>query len=187
MAAMERIENTQRYISGDDLERPRSTERRSFLGYAIALISTSIASVLGITIGRYTIGPAFSSSGTSEWTNAGLLEEIPEDKPTKRSLVISQDAGWGRMNTQKLIWIIRKGNDLTVFSAVCPHLGCTINEAADGFICPCHGSAWNAKGEKVGGPAPRNLDVLEYRRNGDILEVRYRSFKQGVASQEVVS
>jgi Rieske Fe-S protein len=184
---MKAEDSTQRHILKNDLERPRSIERRSFLGYMIAMIGTSIASVLGITIVRYTIGPALSPSGTSEWTNAGLLEEIPDDKPTKRSLVISQEAGWGRMNTQRLVWIIRKGNDLTVFSAVCPHLGCTINEAANGFICPCHGSAWNALGKKIGGPAPRNLDVLEHRRNGDILEVRYRSFKQGVAGQEVVS
>ena len=174
-------------IRRHDLERPRSFERRDLLSYMIGIIASSIASVLGITIVRYTIGPAFSSSGVSGWTNAGLLEDIPEHKPLKRSLVVSQEAGWGRVNLQKLVWIIRSGNDFTVFSAVCPHLGCTINEAAEGFICPCHGSAWDAQGKKIGGPAPRNLDVLEHRRNGDILEVRYQSFKQGVPGQEVVN
>lgn len=184
---MKPADRTESHILGSDLERPRSIERRSLLGYMIGMIATSIASVLGITIVRYSVGPALSPSGTSAWTNAGLLDEIPEDKPIKRSLVISQEAGWGRVNSQRLVWVIRKGNELTVFSAVCPHLGCTINEAVDGFICPCHGSAWNALGKKIGGPAPRNLDVLEHRRNGDILEVRYQSFKQGIAGQEVVN
>jgi Rieske Fe-S protein len=153
----------------------------------IAVMTAGIASVLGITIVRYAVGPALSPSGTSGWSSAGLLDDIPEDKPIKRSLVISQEAGWGRINSQKLVWIIRKGNDLTVFSAVCPHLGCTINEATEGFVCPCHGSAWNAQGKKIGGPAPRNLDALEHRSNGNILEVKYRQFKQGVTVQEVVS
>lgn len=184
---MKPADRTESHILGGDLERPRSIERRSFLGYMIAMIATGIASVLGVTIVRYTVGPALSPSRTSDWTNAGLLDEIPEDKPIKRSVVISQEAGWGRMNSQRLVWIIRKGHDLTVFSAVCSHLGCTINEAVDGFICPCHGSAWNALGKKIGGPAPRNLDVLEHRRNGDILEVRYQSFKQGIAGQEAVN
>ena len=171
----------------ENLTGPPSMERRSLLGCLIGAIAASIASVLGITVGRFTIAPAILRSGTTEWANAGLLDEIPENKPVKRSLVVSQEAGWGRVNSQKLVWIIRNGNNLTVFSAVCPHLGCTINEAVEGFICPCHGSAWNAQGKKIGGPAPRNLDVLEHRTNGAILEVRYQVFRQGAASKEVVS
>ena len=164
-----------------------SSERRSFLGTVIGLIASAITAVLGVTIGRYTIAPALSAAGPPEWTDAGLLEEIPEGRFVKRNVVVSQDAGWGRFNSQRLIWVKKEGDQVTVFSGVCPHLGCTINEAASGFICPCHGSAWSAGGEKLGGPSPRGMDVLEHRIEGDTLRVKYQYFKQGMDEKETLS
>jgi Rieske Fe-S protein len=45
------------------------------------------------------------------------------------------------------------------FSAVCTHVGCLLNQVADGTIdCPCHGSRFRvADGAVVTGPAPRPL------------------------------
>jgi Rieske Fe-S protein len=45
------------------------------------------------------------------------------------------------------------------FSAVCTHVGCLLNQVADGTIdCPCHGSRFRvANGAVVTGPAPRAL------------------------------
>jgi cytochrome b6-f complex iron-sulfur subunit len=43
--------------------------------------------------------------------------------------------------------------------AVCTHLGCVVpwNKAENKFICPCHGSQYNADGKVVRGPAPLSL------------------------------
>lgn len=161
-----------------------SPDRRRFLGVLIGLISSGISAVLGVTIGRYTIAPALSNNNAGEWTDVGLLEEIPEGKPIKRNVVVSQDSGWGRFNSQRLVWVLRKGEQVTVFSAACPHLGCTINETANGFICPCHGSAWSADGERLGGPTPRSMDALDHRVEDGLLKVKYQHFKQGVAEKE---
>lgn len=166
---------------------PVVPERRTFFGVVIGLITAGIAGLLGVTIGRYSIAPALAPANDSEWTDAGLLDDIPEGQPVKRSVTITQDSGWGRFNSQRLVWIVRKGSDVTVFSATCPHLGCTINETTNGFICPCHGSAWNQDGNKLGGPAPRGMDVLEHRVDGDLLKVKYQYFKQGMAAKEPVS
>lgn len=106
--------------------------------------------------------------------------------PVKRSVTVSQDAGWGRFNSQRLVWVVRNGSDVTVCSATSPHLGCTINKTSSGFICPCHGSAWNAGGQRLGGPTARSMDVLEYRIDGDLLKVKYQYFKEGVAGKEPV-
>ena len=163
-----------------------SDDRRSFLGVIVGLIGAGIASVLGVTIGRYAIGPALKTADAAEWTDVGLLEEIPEGVAVKRNVVVSQDAGWGRFNSQRLVWVSRQGEDVRVFSASCPHLGCTINEGANGFICPCHSSVWNAAGEKIGGPAPRGMDTLEHRIEGDVLKVKYQFFRQGVEQKEEV-
>ena len=48
-------------------------------------------------------------------------------------------------------------------SAVCTHLGCTVNYfQSDGrFHCPCHGSIFSPEGAVEHGPAPRPLQWIE--------------------------
>lgn len=42
----------------------------------------------------------------------------------------------------------------------CPHLGCTLPwlEEEQRFVCPCHSSAFDIRGEVVSSPAPRAMD-----------------------------
>ena len=62
----------------------------------------------------------------------------------------------------------------------CPHLGCTVpwNPAFNGatvnfpgiigwFRCPCHGSTYSKAGVRVFGPAPRPMDTMAIKVNGD--------------------
>jgi thiosulfate dehydrogenase (quinone) large subunit len=56
------------------------------------------------------------------------------------------------------------------FNAVCPHAGCTVGYApsADLFVCPCHGSEFNAdNGHVVEGPATRGLRQLGVAEGSD--------------------
>jgi Rieske Fe-S protein len=60
-------------------------------------------------------------------------------------------------------WIRRTGDQqVEAFSAVCPHLGCTIgwDAAKKNFLCPCHDSRFDAAGTRMTGPAERGLDPL---------------------------
>lgn len=164
-----------------------SGQRRSFLGFVTALIGAGISGLLGVTLGRFSIAPALAASSAFEWIDVAPLEELPEGKPTNRSVVVSQNAGWGHFSSDQSVWVVKKGASLTVFSSVCPHLGCTINEKASGFGCVCHNSSWTGVGEKLGGPAPRGMDVLEHKVDGNVLKVRYQNFKQGVAEKLVAS
>lgn len=52
-------------------------------------------------------------------------------------------------------------------SAVCTHLGCTVDRVGDGFRCPCHGSAFDAEGRNRSGPAPRPLPWRPLSRAAD--------------------
>ena len=52
---------------------------------------------------------------------------------------------------------------------VCTHLGCIPTQRksmksgeSGGWVCPCHGSVYDASGRIISGPAPRNLDVPPY-------------------------
>lgn len=115
---------------------------------------------------------------TAKWTDIGALKDIASGQPVKRDVIIRQDSGWGRFNSPRSVWIIKRDLDRTGFSAACPHLGCTIVATANGFASPCHGSSWSASGEKLGGTTPRNLDVLESRVDGDRLEIRYQDLNR---------
>ncbi len=47
-------------------------------------------------------------------------------------------------------------------NAVCTHLGCVVpwNGSENKFICPCHGSQYDATGKVVRGPAPLSLALV---------------------------
>ncbi len=54
-------------------------------------------------------------------------------------------------------------------NAVCTHLGCVVpwNASEEKFICPCHGSQYNAQGKVVRGPAPLSLALAHANVNED--------------------
>ncbi len=57
------------------------------------------------------------------------------------------------------LFVVRAEDDFHVVSAVCSHLGCTVQWKQDKgeFACPCHGSRFRADGSNFAGPAPRPL------------------------------
>ena len=65
----------------------------------------------------------------------------------------------------------------------CPHLGCRVPSCATSqwFECPCHGSQYNAAGEKKGGPAPRGMDRFATSVTGGVLTVDTGQIFQGPA------
>lgn len=55
------------------------------------------------------------------------------------------------------VFLVRRGNTFRCVSAICTHLGCTVNRAEHGYHCPCHGSVFDEQGGVKSGPAPRGL------------------------------
>jgi len=48
----------------------------------------------------------------------------------------------------------------SALSLTCTHLGCTVEQTADGFTCPCHASRFDAQGKVTHGPAVKPLKSL---------------------------
>lgn len=55
------------------------------------------------------------------------------------------------------VFIETQGGKVRVQTAVCTHLGCTVNMVETGYACPCHGSTYDRYGRNTGGPAPLPL------------------------------
>ena len=70
------------------------------------------------------------------------------------------------------LFVAREKDDFHVISAVCTHLGCTVQMRGEEFDCPCHGSRFTSEGRIIGGPAPRPLQWFNVEVSPDgFLEV----------------
>ncbi len=60
--------------------------------------------------------------------------------------------------------VIEEGPEIASYaiSSVCTHLRCTVNwdQAEQEFVCPCHGSRFDALGRVTRGPARRPLALV---------------------------
>jgi ubiquinol-cytochrome c reductase iron-sulfur subunit len=60
-----------------------------------------------------------------------------------------------------------KKSNILILLGVCTHLGCVpignSGDYAGGWFCPCHGSHYDCSGRIRKGPAPKNLEVPEYK------------------------
>ncbi len=63
--------------------------------------------------------------------------------------------------------LIHNAAGFSALSLVCTHLGCTVEQNADGFACPCHGSRYNADGLVQRGPAAKPLRHLRIEVKAD--------------------
>ena len=134
---------------------------------------TVVAGVVGF-VGMSALAPAEGDDG-GDYPSPGQEDDGPdedggerdEDEDSADGAVVARLAdvpeGGGLVLTDRRIVLVRDGDDVAGFSAVCTHQGCLVDEVADGEIrCPCHGSAYDARsGDVVRGPAQRALAEVD--------------------------
>ncbi|PJD95276.1 MAG: cytochrome B6 [Parachlamydia sp.] len=69
--------------------------------------------------------------------------------------VLSRDAK--NFDPKQKVFVETQSGKVRVQTAVCTHLGCTVNLVETGYACPCHGSTYDRYGRNTGGPAPLPL------------------------------
>ena len=65
-------------------------------------------------------------------------------------------------------------NNFVALSAICTHQGCTVSSYDSGssqFVCPCHGSKFDANGKVVQGPANSNLQIYQTTFVNNVLTI----------------
>lgn len=140
----------------NSLKKDNKISRRRFL----ALIGWGAAAGVGGLIGAAVLGYLYPNA-----------LKIP---PSVFSLGRPEDvfASSGRVFiSQHKVFLEVAQARVRCMTAICTHLGCTVNAVDAGFKCPCHGSTYDLDGLNTGGPAP--LPLVFYRihkgASGDLL------------------
>jgi menaquinol-cytochrome c reductase iron-sulfur subunit len=158
---------------------PGGRGRRSFLGTMLSVGGAAIAGLCTLPLARYIAYPLYAAESDQSWSDLGALDEFASARePVRKLLEVQQVNGWQQTTQRTAVYVTRDAsNQLVALSSVCPHLGCSVAwQEADGkFVCPCHGGCFAADGERISGPPPRGLTVLETRSANGRLSVRHWS------------
>ncbi len=157
------------------------TTRRKFLKVAIAVLASLNALILGIPFVKTLISSALRKK--TDWSKVTEIGSLPEGQPVEIKFGAMTEDAYQLSNVLYSVWVVKQAADkVTVFSPICPHLGCHyLWVAKDGkFECPCHASVYSIDGKVLYGPAPRPLDTLPYKIENGQLFVRYERFQVGI-------
>jgi cytochrome b6-f complex iron-sulfur subunit len=123
------------------------------------------------------VGTAFAELG---WIVTSFLRPRPAPIPKDEgSIVVAGVEGDFAPGTVTAVpagrfYLVRleDGGFLALYRR-CPHLGCTVpwDETARRFLCPCHGSSFDMRGDVGGPPAPRPLDLFPVRIENGLVKV----------------
>lgn len=148
----------------------RFMNRDAFLGIFTLSFGGIASLVVGIPIIGYVFGPLIDQPAEI-WEDVRFASGPKQDKPvgvndipigtTQEVWFLARaPLPWAGTTSRQGSWLRRDTqNHFTAYSIYCTHLGCPIHwlSQAEIFLCPCHGSVFNADGTVAGGPAPRSL------------------------------
>jgi Rieske Fe-S protein len=144
-------------VTDDSRTALETTRRGALAGIGVVGVAAAVAACGGGTSGSSSSGSGSGGSSGSS-TALGTTSEIP--------------VGGGKIFTSEKVVVTQptKG-EFKGFSAICTHMGCTVDKVADGTIdCPCHGSKYSVTdAHVVHGPAPKPLPAKNIKvANGKI-------------------
>lgn len=143
--------------SGPAISRldPEPVHRRDVLGL-LALWSMASALLFGF-VGVLRLPRAAVLPSPSKRFRAAIPATLPLGEPF--------------VPPGRSVALFRDTQGVYAISTICTHLGCIVRPSAQGFECPCHGSAFAPDGSVTRGPAPRALAWLSVSVDGDAVIV----------------
>jgi len=167
-----------RHIPGA-FEGETITRRRFMTVGGQAAGVTAAAAFLLPALG-FAVGPVFKST-PHRWETVGPIDLFSDNNYIPVVITVNPNIGEAGKSTA----YVRKFNPeidtdpydrdtpFIAISSRCAHLGCPVRwvDAAERFICPCHGGVYDLLGRRVGGPPVRPLDRFYTRVNGEKVEL----------------
>ena len=142
------------------------TRRSMMTGGALAVGGLASAA-FGLPALGFALGPSLTRTEPHTWQDVGPENDFDNTAYTQKVIdLVAAVADSGKTT----IYVRRydpkvdgkKNSDLpyVAISNRCMHLGCPVRyvQAAQRFICPCHGGVYGPLGEVTGGPPVRPLD-----------------------------
>lgn len=115
----------------------------------------------------FALGPVFERQQW-QWQDIGSIDDFSPDTYRPKTFTIVEGVGeasystaYVRLYNPEIDGAKRdQYDDVVAVSTRCMHLGCAVRfvEAAERFVCPCHGGVYDFKGSVIGGPPVRPLD-----------------------------
>lgn len=166
------------------------TERRTTLKVLAGAASAGALGAVAAPTARFVASPGLADDAPgADWKPVARFDALEVDRPLKANVTGTEVDAWTVAPDRRLgaVWLVRDaGGAVKAYSVVCPHLGCGIEPAREGFVCPCHDSGFTLQGARQGGPSPRGMDTLECRVTDGRVEVRFQKFRLGVPEKIVI-
>lgn len=163
-----------------DATAPRRVTRRTFLGWWMAVILTSLtaAGVLPILVYLWPAPPKGQKKGPVSVALDTPINQLNDGQavkfnaPTSPNTAFIMADGGGDNAPGDLAFggfVVKNEGKVNVFAINCSHLGCSValNDAAKTFDCPCHGSRFHLDGTVLHGPAAFPLSHLTWKQGDD--------------------
>lgn len=126
--------------------------------------STSISGSSRRDFLKFATSAVLAASGTLGLGGVLRFLDFESEPPRKKEFDLGPASDYA-MDSRTVLpdvpaLLIRTQSGFAALSLVCTHLGCTVEEKADGFVCPCHGSRYDGQGSVLQGPAAKGLRSL---------------------------
>ena len=155
------------------------TRRRFMTGTAHTAGGIAAAAFALPALG-FAVGPIFKKTPHS-WQTVGTAGQFSEDNYVPVVITLTPGIGEAGKSTAYVRQFNPKidtdpadqGSKYIAISSRCAHLGCPVRwvDAAERFICPCHGGVYDLLGKRVGGPPVRPLDRFYTRVEGEDVQI----------------
>jgi cytochrome b6-f complex iron-sulfur subunit len=159
---MTETKKTKRLDSEKNNPPAGDSSRRSFLNKLwIVLGGLAFLEVAGLVLAFFQP----RKTGSKEGDSVGVVEAGTVDKFTLNSVTAFVR---GKFYLARL-----EDGGFLALSRKCTHLGCTVPWSSKEmkFVCPCHASVFNIRGEVVSAPAPRALDLHHVFIENNVVKV----------------
>ena len=160
--------------SGHESLPPSTSSRRSFLFKLGLCLNVVAATLAGIPVIGYILGPV-RKRAMQAWISLGPVQSFPEGQTRLATYENPFRVAWDGVTADIPCWVRRmEGARFQVFAINCAHLGCPVRWFAQSrlFMCPCHGGVYYEDGSRASGPPPRALFEYEYQVRDEKLWIR---------------
>jgi Rieske Fe-S protein len=175
-------------MATSELRSGSGVTRRGFVKWVFGLGAGVVGLVAGVPMIGALVGRP-PSAKLAGFVEVGPISDLPAGEPTGMTFVAETQDAFEHSLLPHNVWVIKgTGQEVTVLSPVCTHLGCQVfwDKGRGRFVCPCHNSIFAKDGALVSGPALRGLDSLPSKVKDGVLSVQWVDFVPGTTAKTAV-